>query len=88
MRSSRLVNCLVTRKLPVWNPTTGWSIPQATRSIAWAFADAVRADYGAKLADSRIDLAALHRLDQTWAARGDQFDAVFDTFFGGFLSFI
>lgn len=47
MRSSRLVNCLVTRKLPVWNPCSGWSPPQATRSIAWAFADAVRADYGA-----------------------------------------
>jgi len=78
MRSSRLINCLVTRRLPVWNPSTGWSSPQATRSIAWAFADAVRASYGAKLADSRIDLAALYRLDQTWAARGDQFDAVFD----------
>jgi len=78
MRSSRLVNCLVTRRLPVWNPGTGWSSPQATRSIAWAFADAVRASYGAKLADTRIDLRALYRLDQTWAARGDQFDAVFD----------
>jgi hypothetical protein len=78
MRSSRLINCLVTRKLPIWHPSTGWSAPQATRSIAWAFADAVRASYGAKLADSRIDLAALYRLDQTWSARGDQFDAVFD----------
>jgi hypothetical protein len=65
MRSSRLINCLVTRKLPVWNPSTGMSSPQATRSIAGAFADAVRASYGAKLADSRIDLAALCRLDQT-----------------------
>jgi hypothetical protein len=78
MRSSRLINCLVTRKLPIWHPGTGWSSPQATRSIAWAFADAVRASYGAKLADSRIDLPALYRLDQTWSARGDQFDAVFD----------
>jgi sulfur carrier protein ThiS len=78
MRSSRLINCLVTRKLPTWNPSTGWSAPQATRSIAWAFADAVRASYGAKLADSRIDLPALNRLDQTWNQRGDQFDAVFD----------
>lgn len=78
MRSSRLINCLVTRKLPTWNPSTGWSSPQATRSIAWAFADAVRASYGAKLADRRIDLAALYRLDQTWSARGDQFDATFD----------
>lgn len=78
MRSSRLINCLVTRMLPIWSPSTGWSVPQATRSIAWTFADAVRSSYGAKLADSRIDLPALYRLDQTWAARGDQFDAVFD----------
>ena len=78
MRSSRLINCLVTRKLPVWNPSTGWSSPQATRSIAWALADAVRASYGAKLADRRIDLLALYRLDQIWNQRGDQFDAVFD----------
>src|SRR5690606_25163967 len=55
-RSSRLVNCIVTRKLPVWDPVSGWSAPQPTRSIAWAFADAARADYGANLPDSRIDL--------------------------------
>ena len=77
-RSSRMVNCLVTRKLSVWSAETGWSNPQPTRSIAWAFADAVRASYGAKLTDARLDLAALYRLDQTWEARGDTFDAVFD----------
>ncbi|MCW2313350.1 phage tail protein [Rhodoferax antarcticus] len=77
-RSSRMVNCLVTRKLPVWSPGSGWSTPQPTRSLAWAFADAVRADYGAKLADTRLDLAALHRLDAIWTDRGDTFDAVFD----------
>ena len=77
-RSSRLVNCIVTRKLPVWDPVTGWSVPQATRSIAWAFADAARAAYGAKLPDWRIDLAALHALDQVWQVRGDRFDGVFD----------
>lgn len=78
-RSSRLVNCIITRKLPVWNPVTGWSAPQPTRSIAWAIADALKATYGASLADPRIDLAGLHALDQIWTARGDAFDAVFDT---------
>jgi hypothetical protein len=77
-RSSRMVNCLVTRKLSAWSAESGWSNPQPTRSIAWAFADAVRASYGAKLTDARLDLAALYRLDQTWQARGDTFDAVFD----------
>ena len=77
-RSARMVNCIVTRKLPVWDPETGWSGPQATRSIAWAFADAARAQYSAGLADARIDLAALCELDAIWRVRDDHFDAVFD----------
>ena len=77
-RSARLINVIVTRKLPVWDPVTGWSEPRATRSLAWAFADAARAKYGAGLADARIDLDALHALDQVWQSRGDRFDAVFD----------
>ncbi|WP_096701315.1 host specificity factor TipJ family phage tail protein [Magnetospirillum sp. 15-1] len=78
-RSSRMINVIATRKLPVWSATGGWSAPQPTRSIAWAFADACKAEYGAKLADSRIDLKTLATLDAVWAARGDTFDAVFDT---------
>jgi len=78
MRSSRLVNCIVTRRLPVWSPNAGWSNPTATRSIAWAFADAITANYGANLTESRIDLKNLYQLDQTWSSRGDSFDAVFD----------
>ena len=42
-RSSRMINCIVTRKLPIWDSLTGWSAPVPTRSIAWAFADACRA---------------------------------------------
>lgn len=78
-RSSRLINVIVTRKLPVWSEAGGWTAPQPTRSIAWAFADACKAEYGAKLADSRIDLKALAVLDAVWASRGDTFDAVFDS---------
>lgn len=77
-RSAKLINCIVQRKLPIWHPETGWSQPVATRSIAWAFADICRADYGAKLADKRIDLASLYKLDQVWTARNNTFDAVFD----------
>jgi sulfur carrier protein ThiS len=78
-RSSRMINCIVTRGLPVWDPVTGWSAPAPTRSIAWAFADACRAEYGAKLADTRIDLQALYGLDQVWSARGDEFNGIFDS---------
>ena len=77
-RSSRMVNCLVTRKLPVWDELTGWSAPQTTRSIAWALADIARSQYGGKLDDSRIDLTQLKALDANWQSRGDYFDAVFD----------
>lgn len=77
-RSSRMVNCLVTRKLPVWDEVTGWSAPQTTRSIAWALADIARSQYGGKLDDSRIDLTQLKALDANWQSRGDYFDAVFD----------
>lgn len=48
-RSSRMVNCIVTRKLRTWSPNGGWSSPQPTRSIAWALADILKADYGARL---------------------------------------
>jgi hypothetical protein len=41
-------------------------------------ADVLKADYGAELEDGRIDLAGLYALDQTWTARGDTFNAVFD----------
>ena len=77
-RSSRLINCIVTRKLPVWSASSGWSSALPTRSIAWAYADILRASYGAKLTDERIDLAALAQLDQVWTSRGDKFDGVFD----------
>ena len=77
-RSARMINCIVTRKLPVWDPEAGWSEPRATRSLASAFADTARARYGAGLDDARIDLAALHALDAVWQSRGDRFDAVFD----------
>ena len=78
-RSSRLINCVVTRKLKTWTPNGGWSGLTATRSIAWALADILKADYGAKLTDKSIDLNALYKLDQKWNSRGDTFNAVFDS---------
>jgi len=78
-RSSRMVNCIVTRKLPTWSPSGGWTGRVATRSIAWAIADILKANYGARLTDKSIDLEGLYRLDQIWAARGDTFNAVFDS---------
>ena len=76
--ASRRVNVIATRKLPIWNGTS-WSANTATRSIAWAIADACRnTDYGAKRTDAQIDLAQLLALDAIWTARGDTFDGRFD----------
>ena len=77
--SSQKINVIATRMLPTWSPTTGWSAPVATRSIAWALAECCRAAYSAALPDARIDLAMLYQLDQIWAARGDYFDGIYDT---------
>jgi hypothetical protein len=78
LQASRMVKVLATRKVPIWNGTS-WSAATATRSIAWALADAARNTvYGAGLPDARIDLAGLLVLDATWAARGDSFDGRFD----------
>ena len=56
-----------------------WRDKIPTASIAWALADILKAEYGAKLADKSIDLEALYQLDQIWTARGDKFNAVFDS---------
>jgi len=66
-----MVNCLLTRKLPVWDEAAGWSAPQATLSIAWALADIARSQYGGKLDDSRIDLKQPKASDANWQVPGD-----------------
>lgn len=78
-RASNLVNCVVTRKLKTWLPNSGWSGLTPTRSIAWALADILKADYGAKLTDKSIDLNALYQLERKWSVRGDTFNGVFDS---------
>ena len=75
-QASRKINCVATRKIPVWNGST-WSANTATRSPAWAFA------YAAKQVgqtDAQLDLPGLLALGVTCAARGDTFDARFDNF--------
>lgn len=76
--SSRRVNVIATRKLPIWNGAS-WSAVTATRNPAWAFADICRASYGMGLADARINLAELLALAAVWSARGDNLDGVFDS---------
>ena len=72
-QSARQVRAIKTRKLPVWTGTD-WSAPQATREIAWAVAEVLRAH--GRLGD--IDLDELLALHDVWTARGDRFDTIFD----------
>jgi Putative phage tail protein len=76
--AARKISVLATRKLPIWSGTS-WSSPTATSSIAWAAANLLRSSYGGNMADSKIDLSGLLALNAVWTARGDRFDAVFDT---------
>ncbi len=74
-QSSRKVNGICTRNLYQWTGAA-WAGPYATRSIAWALADACKT---VGLSDSRIDLDGLVALNATWAARGDTFNGRFDS---------
>lgn len=77
--SSRKVFVKGVAKLPTWSPAGGWTVPVATRSIAWAAADILMADYGRGAPAASIDFDRLYQLEQVWALRGDSFDASFDT---------
>lgn len=77
-QASRRVNVLGTRMLPIWDAIGGWSAPTATRSIAWAAADICRAEYGAALPDTALDLPGLVALDAVWTSRGDEFNGGYD----------
>ncbi|WP_051331769.1 host specificity factor TipJ family phage tail protein [Methylocaldum szegediense] len=79
--SSRRVNLKVTRKLKVYDPNTGtWSATNiATRSIASALRDICEAQYGGRLTTNRFLLEDLEQLSVELNARGDYFDAVFDS---------
>lgn len=72
-RTVRQIAVTATRKLPVWNGAA-WSLPVATRSIAWAAAHVIRSDNGGRQPDANFDLDALFALDGVWSARGDYFD--------------
>lgn len=77
-QSSREVNVIKTRKLPIWTGET-WTSPIVTRNPAWAALNILRATYSGSVPDSRIDLQSFKLRANTWEQRGDTFDGVFDS---------
>ena len=76
--SQRRISVLSNRMLPVWDGTA-WSSNVVTRNAAWAMTDVLRNQvYGRKLADSKIDLATMLTLANTWDVRQDRFDMTMD----------
>jgi hypothetical protein len=73
-QSARKINVIATRKLYYWNGAA-WAGPLATRSVAWALADACKT---VGIPDNRMDLDGLLALEATLAARGDTFNGRFD----------
>ncbi|WP_024590487.1 MULTISPECIES: host specificity factor TipJ family phage tail protein [unclassified Pseudoalteromonas] len=68
-------NLIATRVLPVFE-NGAWSAPRPTTDIAPFFAHVIKsAGHG----DSKIGLDALEALHPIWQARGDEFNAVFDS---------
>jgi len=76
-RTQTAFNVVATRKLPIYE-SGGWSAPQATRSIIWAFFDVFRSAYGGRIeVDSFFDIDTLLELDALYESRGDYFDWIF-----------
>lgn len=70
------VQVKVSKRVREWTGSA-WTAPLASSNPAWHFADLLtNSDYGAGLADSRLDLVALKAYSDVWAERGDTFDSV------------
>lgn len=83
-QSSRKVNCIAQRllQIPTYDAPSNsytWGVEQATSSMAWAVADMCRAEYGAYVSESRYNLNQLVALHSELAARGDEFNGIFDS---------
>lgn len=70
------VQVRVSKRVRQWTGSA-WTAPLASSNPAWHFADLMTdRDYGAGLAESRLDLVAVKAYADLWAARGDQFNSV------------
>lgn len=85
-RTQERFNVICTRKLPIRisdssgaeSDDDGWTDPQATRSIVWAFVDVFRSLYGGRITnDNFFDWDVLEELDALYESRDEHFDWTF-----------
>ena len=76
--SENKFNLVATALKPIFNGSS-WGNPVATKSIAWAYADAIRSEHGGRLPDGFINTENLLAMHKIWEQRGDKFSMVFDT---------
>jgi predicted phage tail protein len=75
---SKQFNGIFQRLIPTWDGTS-WTVPVATSSIPWIFADVItNTQYGIGRPYSAINVDELAILDATYAERGDEFNYYFD----------
>lgn len=73
--SSQQIYVIATREVPVYNPSTGQFVKQATRNPIWAALDVWHnADYGGGLPLDHVDLPTFATLAAGADARGDAFN--------------
>lgn len=75
--TSHKINSIVQRRLP----NLEQSAVVRTNEISAAVADVLRnSTYGAGLVDARLNTVELAELESHWTSKGDQFNAIFDSF--------
>lgn len=78
--ASEKLSVVQTAKIPTYDDGDALWVTQPTQNPVWALVDMLRnTDYGAGLADTRLDLDTLTYYAELAESRGDKFNAIFDT---------
>lgn len=76
-KSENALNCLVRRKIPVYE-SGGWTAAQFTRNPAWCAADWLLNQSNGAVVDANLDIDSFVTSASTADTNEDTFDAVFD----------
>jgi predicted phage tail protein len=77
-QSTQQISCIGTRYLRHWTTANGWSVPQASRSIVWALADAYLSANNGNQPENTVLLTELETLHTRLDTLHHYFDYRFD----------